>query len=56
MSLRALDGTTGVWAIWWINSMTGTLLPPVCGGFVGDVGCFVGQDVDDGRPVLVRFS
>lgn len=56
MSLRALDSATEIWAIWWISSMTGTLLPPVHGGFVRDTGCFVGKDVDDGHPVLVGFT
>jgi hypothetical protein len=56
MSLRALDSATEVWAIWWINSMTGTLLPPVHGGFVRNTGCFIGKDTDGGQPVLVRFT
>ena len=56
MSLRALDLTTGIWSIWWINSTKGTLLPSVRGGFVGDAGSFIGEDIDDGRPILARFT
>jgi hypothetical protein len=29
--------------------------PPVVGGFAGDRGEFYGEDVDEGRPVRVRF-
>lgn len=56
MSLRALDLATGTWAIWWINSTMGTLLPPVRGGFSGRTGCFVGAGTDEGHPVLARFT
>jgi hypothetical protein len=30
--------------------------PPVVGGFAGNHGEFYGEDVDDGRPVKVRYS
>jgi hypothetical protein len=39
-----------------VNSRTGQMFPPVVGGFTGDKGAFYGEDTDDGRPVLVRFS
>ncbi|MGH8174918.1 MAG: hypothetical protein ACREV5_01490 [Steroidobacter sp.] len=55
MSLRILDQKTRQWAIYWINSKTGVLFPPVYGGFNGDRGEFYGADMDDGRPVRVRF-
>lgn len=56
MSIRALDQLTGVWSIYWINSKRGTLLPPVRGGFVGDNGEFIGEDVDGAQPILCRFN
>lgn len=56
MSLRSLDLTTGAWSIWWISSTTGTLMPPVRGGFVGNGGCFIGGDTDGGQPILARFT
>ena len=56
VSVRAFDLAERRWAIYWISSTSGVLLPPVFGGFDGDVGTFVGQDVDDGRDVHVRFT
>jgi hypothetical protein len=43
------------WYIYWINSITGDLFPPVVGGFTGNVGEFFGDDTDEGRPVKARF-
>ena len=54
-TLRTLDRAAQRWSIYWINSTSGTLFPPVHGGFAGDHGEFYGDDVDDGRPVKVRF-
>jgi len=54
-TVRTLDLATGRWAIHWINSRVGRLEPPVHGGFCGDRGEFYGDDLDEGRPVTVRF-
>ena len=54
-TVRSLDLATQRWSIYWINSRSGTLEPPVQGGFRGDRGEFHGDDMDDGRPVKVRF-
>lgn len=54
-TLRTLDLATQQWAIYWINSASGRLFPPVHGGFDGDRGEFHGDDEDDGRPVKARF-
>ena len=54
-SVRTLDLATRQWAIYWINSRSGRLFPPVHGGWHGDRGEFEGEDEDDGRPVRVRF-
>ena len=54
-SVRTLDLATRRWAIYWIDSRTGTLFPPVHGGFAGDRGEFYGDDDDEGQPVKVRF-
>ena len=37
-----------------MNSRDGLLPPPVVGGFLGDTGEFLGEDVDGDRPVAVR--
>ena len=60
LTLRVFDPTAAQWSIWWINSITGRLEPPVIGGFGTDggspVGVFEGPDLDDGRPIRVRFT
>lgn len=55
VTLRTFDVEKRQWSIYWINSRTGVLFPPVVGGFIGDRGEFYGDDTDDGRPVKVRF-
>jgi hypothetical protein len=55
LTVRAFDIEQRRWAIYWINSRTGKLFPPVLGGFTGDRGEFYGDDMDEGRPVKVRF-
>ncbi|MGN6104044.1 MAG: hypothetical protein ACTHU0_02975, partial [Kofleriaceae bacterium] len=56
MSLRVFDVAQRRWAIYWINSKSGVLFPPVHGGFTGDRGEFYGSDEDAGAPVDVRFT
>lgn len=55
MTLRTFDRTRRQWAIYWINSREGVLLPPVTGGFAGERGEFYGKDEDAGQAVDVRF-
>ena len=56
MSFRFFDPTTGRWSIYWADSRRcGVLDPPVFGTFDRDVGVFEGEDMYDGRPILVRF-
>ncbi|NRF68755.1 hypothetical protein HLB44_17320 [Aquincola sp. S2] len=55
LTLRSFDHARRQWAIWWINSKSGLLFPPVHGGFEGLVGDFYGDDEDDGRAVDVRY-
>ncbi len=54
-TMRAFDRAASQWSIWWVNSGTGVLEPPVVGGFTGSRGEFLGDDTDDGAPVRVRF-
>ena len=44
------------WSLYWIDPQTGNLGSPLVGGFAGNHGAFYGQDVDDGRPVKVRYA
>ena len=55
MTVRTLDVAQHRWSIYWINSRTGTLQPPVLGGFHGDRGEFSGEDEDNGHVVEVLF-
>ncbi len=54
-TVRLFDPARRRWSIYWANSLTGQLFPPVLGGFTGDCGEFFGDDTDDGRPVKVRY-
>ena len=54
-TVRTLDIAARRWSIYWINSRSGILFPPVHGGFSGDRGEFNGEDDDEGRAVRVRF-
>jgi hypothetical protein len=55
MTVRTFDLEKRQWHLYWINSKTGRLFPPLIGGFTGDRGEFYGHDTDDGRPVHVRY-
>ncbi|WP_266157476.1 hypothetical protein [Dyella silvatica] len=55
MTVRVFNLKKRQWSLYWINSSTGELFPPVVGGFTGDHGEFYGDDSDDGRPIKVRF-
>lgn len=55
VGVRAFDVQARQWAIWWIDSRTPGIEPPVRGGFDGGVGTFVGDDTLRGQPVKVRF-
>ena len=55
MTVRAFDLQSRQWSIHWISSKQGRLMPPVRGRFEGDRGTFLGDDMDDGRNVKVRF-
>jgi hypothetical protein len=54
-TLRLFNRETRQWWIYWANSRDGILQSPVVGGFSGARGEFFGDDVDDGRPVRVRY-
>ena len=55
LSVRTFDLEAKCWSIRWVSSKTGTMFPPVFGGFTGDRGEFYGEDYDLGRRVKVRF-
>jgi hypothetical protein len=55
MSLRLFNPSTQQWSIYWMSNQTGTLEPPVIGGFQDGIGIFEGDDLLEGRPIRVRF-
>jgi|KBSSwiStaDraftv2_1062776.scaffolds.fasta_scaffold10925_9 hypothetical protein len=44
------------WVLYWIDPKVGKLESPLVGGFDGARGEFYGDDVEDGRPIKVRYS
>ncbi|CRK62042.1 FIG00817011: hypothetical protein [Alloactinosynnema sp. L-07] len=55
-ALRSFDHEAGEWFIYWVNSRTGHLQPPVSGVFTDGVGSMYGDDQHDGDPVRVRYQ
>jgi hypothetical protein len=56
VSLRSFDPWSETWSIWWLDGRNpGTLDPPVVGRFKNGVGTFIGDDILEGQPILVRF-
>ncbi|GHG87047.1 hypothetical protein [Streptomyces lanatus] len=55
-TLRLFDRESGQWSLYWASSVTGTLFPPVVGGFEGGRGEFHGFDSYSGKDVWVRFE
>lgn len=58
LSLRLFDPANEKWSIWWVNSTTMQLYPPVQGGWTADGSrCrLVGDDTLDGRPILCSYE
>lgn len=54
-AVRTFQRERRQWAIYWIEQDSGTLLPPVYGGFEGDRGEFFGVDDYAGERFLCRF-
>jgi hypothetical protein len=55
LSLRLYNPEARQWSLNFSNRRSGTLTPPVIGEFRDGRGEFYGQDVLDGRAILVRF-
>ena len=56
MTLRLFNQETKEWSLYWSNSQTGVLFPPVTGRFENGRGEFFGDDVHGEIPVRVRFT
>lgn len=54
-TLRLFDVQRREWSIYWANSSTGVLFPPVVGTFTDGRGDFYGDDTHDGKPIKAHF-
>jgi hypothetical protein len=54
MALRTYDRNSRQWRVYFANSRTGTLEPPMIGEFKDGVGTFIGLDDIGGKTVLIR--
>lgn len=54
-TIRMFNPDKQEWSIYWVDSRTGTLQPPVFGSFTDGVGTFYGDDEHQGTPVKVRY-
>ena len=54
-TLRLFDPQSARWSIYWANSRDGIMQPPVVGAFSGGVGEFYCDDIDEGKPIRVRY-
>ncbi|MDQ2683409.1 MAG: hypothetical protein M3Y37_07770 [Chloroflexota bacterium] len=55
-TLRLFDLATREWSIYWTDSATGRLFPPMIGRFEHGVGTFVGFEHVGDTTVLCRFT
>jgi hypothetical protein len=56
LTLRLFNPQTKLWSLYWVDSNTGVLDPPVVGSFEGNVGTFYCKDVFQTKPILVVFK
>ncbi|HEY7889891.1 MAG TPA: hypothetical protein VIC29_16845 [Steroidobacteraceae bacterium] len=54
LALRLYDRKTQQWRVYFSNSESGTLLPPMIGEFKNGVGTFIFLDEQEGKTVLTR--
>lgn len=54
MGLRLLDVERKLWADYWVNSKSGLMNPATWGSFADGVGAWTAEEVDEGKPVIVR--
>lgn len=56
ITLRLFNPQTKLWSLYWVDSNTGTMDPPVVGSFQGNVGFFYCKDTFRDKPILVMFK
>lgn len=55
MTLRLYNPETRLWSIYWSDTKSCRLFPPMVGRFENGRGEFYGDDIEGGAPVRVRF-
>jgi len=55
IALRIFDAKTKLWSIYWADSNSGTLDPPVVGSFENKIGHFFCKDTFNGKKIIVVF-
>ena len=55
VTLRVFNPQTEEWSLYWVDSITAVVQPPVVGKFSDGVGEFFAQDKHNDTPVLARF-
>ena len=55
LTLRLYDPAAKLWSIYWSDTKTCRLFPPMTGRFDDGRGEFFGDDTEGGKPVRVRF-
>ena len=55
IALRLFNSKTKLWSIYWADSNSGTLDPPVVGSFENKIGHFFCKDTYNGKKIIVVF-
>lgn len=55
LTLRLFNPQNQEWSIYWSDSQSGLLFPPMIGRFIAGIGEFYAQEVNQGQTVLSRF-
>ena len=55
VALRLFNPATRLWSIYWADSNSGTLDPPVVGSFQNKIGHFFARDKYHGTPIIMLF-
>jgi hypothetical protein len=55
VAIRLFDPVTRLWSIYWADSNSGKLDPPVVGSFENKIGHFFARDTYKGQPIIMVF-
>jgi hypothetical protein len=55
-ALRLFNPETKLWSLYWADSISGILDPPLLGSFEGDIGFFFGKDIFNEKEIIVQFQ